>query len=565
MPVYASPMVAGRSRYGWSVAVVVLAVCFSVVAAWAVTPRALPDADLAPTDGLQGHVAYAGVPHLQQDHLFVGVSGFMEAGPMLINAWSTVDEAEQQSWWIRRDSGPDSAVTRVREFTEAGIALHVEESSDLVRLWQPALLEVGDLAAGSWSSNGQLVEATAAEVTTKRYRSEATAVRDGECWQISQRIWVENDQRHQSSRWCPDQGEVSRGGDAPSFDFSRAPVPEVPMPPPTGALPAPTPGEPQCSLARHADNPASLLVFPVGGFERLGDNLVAGNRNSNSLVSLDPDLTLRWVRHPGGHLLHLASAGQLVVAGTTTRMVTAWTETGELVWQQQLGEVLAYRPVFLDSGHVLVVTVDGHRSIHRLDTGEVVTEFDGDIGVAAAAGQHWAIATEDELSFGDASGTSWTAARSQAATGVTIVPGSDPLVLVGDDSGGLTAYRSGAELWSRWLPGNGEEILPLAGEGGGQEIVVLTDQGLSVIDSSGEVRWERGGDFHAAVGHGDRVWAVSDADLLELSAGTVPIDQRVRRVAAGQQQVPALRVVPGPDGAQLIGLNRTLMVCRWLP
>lgn len=262
----------------------------------------------------------------------------------------------------------------------------------------------------------------------------------------------------------------------------------------------------------------------------LGTGFAYIHQVSNQLGFLKPHtadgadlgLQLGWVRRPGPTTLALLGAGDLVVAATSDRQLVAYDVDGLMRWQVPTADIAGLPPVQLDDDTLVMLTLDGFLTAHDLRTGaqrwrvaapagEVplsIIEVDGRPMTVLVAGP------DVHLYDGPALYLSFT--MLDQVTSVVRTPSG----LVVADTGGLVSLvdLDGRAHWSTWtdectqLTAIGDtvfcpqetDLLAFSAATGaplftralhaqtlssdGSLLAVLTADGITVLDPSGDVR-----------------------------------------------------------------------------
>ena len=265
---------------------------------------------------------------------------------------------------------------------------------------------------------------------------------------------------------------------------------------------------------------------------------------SNSAEGTDLGMRLAWTRRPGPTTLGLLGAGDLVVAATSDRQLVAYDVDGLLRWQVATSDIVGLPPVQLDEDTLVIMTLDGFLSAHNLLTGQQEWR------VAAPAGEvplsivqvdgrpMTVLAAGPDLHLYDGDSQYLSVTMLDQITSVVLTPSG----LVVADAGGLITLvdLDGRAHWANWtddctqLTAIGDtvfcpqenDLLALSASSGeqaftrplkshmlstdGSLLAVLTEQGITVLDASGDVH----ADLPMAHREGISAWMVRGSENL---------------------------------------------------
>jgi outer membrane protein assembly factor BamB len=215
--------------------------------------------------------------------------------------------------------------------------------------------------------------------------------------------------------------------------------------------------------------------------------VVAANQTGDDITALrqkDGVLLREWIGHPGGEVISLGTADDVVIATTSHRRVVAYSSAGQRLWTMATPELVLAQPTDAGDGKVVFVGLDG-----------TVSSVGARSGVLA-----WSRKLDADVS-----------------TPATIAGAA---VVVVDRAGRITAFDrgSGSTLWSR-------DDEPVSAAVAVESLVVLVgeDGFARAFDAlTGDRRWEvrYTGSSRAAVAVGELVVLVSDEQTLGVGSRT---------------------------------------------
>lgn len=412
-------------------------------------------------------------------------------------------------------------------------------------VYRGGLLELpADVHDGStWSSQGALVTmADGALATPIAYTSTGSATRasDSElagvgCLDVVVKETVQGAAETSAARtWCPSRGIVAFtvGGslwkasatapattvsaDPDVFDWSRGAdltftatklAPDGPLATRSSSLLA------LSYLARPALLPNGILVAAV--------------KQNNDIVAIDPGATTGnrdhtvWRAHPGGVIVTCATLGDVTVAVTSDRRISAYGPSGLALWNVGLPDTASTRPVSF-GGHIVVSGVDG--SVTALDpaTGDVAwrVSMPGEIQVRPVVSGDTLVVIDEggTMAAIDPDGNQvWQNAELPAASfavsrGVLVVSERGAFTVRGYD------VATGTKLWRMWEP----SLLGSLADVGGT-VVGYSSTGLIAYDpSTGAQVWTRPGQLYDGLAAGDRYLVLTATSIQAIdSTGAV--------------------------------------------
>ena len=346
----------------------------------------------------------------------------------------------------------------------------------------------------------------------------------------------------EATTWCPGLGSVAMASsiDAMTPDGPTAidavSIVGAPIGDPLDLVPPP-PWSPPADW--FANDPSFVIADPLFGESQLPHPVATpAVVTSTGIAVLVVDRELEawrtdgerqvraWMAHPGGVIVALGGAGELVLATTSTRLVVAYDDGGARRWQAAFDDVVLDAPVDDGAGGLIAVALDGE--VRRLDAADGSTLWTARIGSDAEARAvvvgardrdpvvivggrdgrvlaldldtgdvRWSADTDPVGAIGVFGGevvvagiiggitaldaATGTAAWDDPSTGIVERFAAADGVLVGLHSDGITAWTAdGDEAWR--LDGADEGLV-----GDGSTVVVLSPDLVRAIDGSGAV------------------------------------------------------------------------------
>lgn len=408
-------------------------------------------------------------------------------------------------------------------------------------VYRGGLLELPtDVHDGStWSSQGALVIMTDGALGTPvTYTSEGAATRaaDGElagvgCLDVVVKETVQGAAETSATRtWCPGKGiaaftvdgrlwkaattspAATVSADPGAFDWSRA----------ADLTLTATSLAPEGPLATRS---ASLLALSYLARPALLPNgtLVAAVKQNSDIVAIDPGATTGnrdhtvWRAHPGGVIVTCATLGDVTVAVTSDRRISAYGPSGLALWSVRLPDTSSTRPVAF-GGHIVVSGVDG--TVTALDpaTGEVAwrVSMPSEIQVRpVVAGDTLVVIDESgTMAAIDPDGNQFWQNAELPASSFAVSRG----VLVVSERGASTVrgydVATGTKLWRVWEPGLLGNLADLGGT-----VVGYSSAGLIAYDpSTGAQVWTRPGQLYDGLPAGDRYLVLTATSIQAVDA-----------------------------------------------
>ncbi len=394
-------------------------------------------------------------------------------------------------------------------------------------VYRGGLLELpADVRDGStWTSQGALVAMTDGALGTPiTYTSKGSATRaaDGQlagagCLDVVVTETVQGAAETSARRtWCPGKGIVAFTVDgrawtaaAPSsamtvsvepgvFDWSRG----------ADLTFTATSLSPDGPVATRSSSLLSLLYLARPALLPNGV-LVAAVKQNSDLVAIDPGSTTGsrdhtvWRAHPGGVIVTCATLGDVTVAVTTDRRISAYGPTGLALWSVRLPDTSTTRPVSF-GGHIVVSGVDG--SVTALDpaTGEVAwhVSMPGEIQVRPVVSGDTLVVIDESGAMAaiDPDGNQVWQNTELPASSFAVSAG----VLVVSERGASTVrgydLATGTKLWRVWEPNLLGSLADLGGT-----VVGYSSTGLIAYDpATGTQVWSRPGQLYDGMSAGDR-------------------------------------------------------------
>jgi len=228
------------------------------------------------------------------------------------------------------------------------------------------------------------------------------------------------------------------------------------------------------------------------------DGLILAPNADHTLYALDMDGKLVWSYETGQPLWAspVSDGSQIYLAAMDHNFYALNAQTGELVWQKDLGAAMLYTPTLSEDGHLFVSTLKN--TIVALDTsGTVAWEWQGDAAV-------WAQPTlrDGRLYFGDQLGVLYCVDAEKGSVIWTIDAGGEdniasfgtPLLLENvavfsmENGDVIGVSYEGAKQWTRSITGTLYAGPVLAGD----RFLVGVNKGESLIvtfDLNGNESW----------------------------------------------------------------------------
>jgi outer membrane protein assembly factor BamB len=306
--------------------------------------------------------------------------------------------------------------------------------------------------------------------------------------------------------------------------------------------------------------------YPVAPAATADGRLVVVNDRGDDVQVLDlgrAQARLAWFGHPGGTVVAVGTAGDLVVATTARRQVVAYDATGRRLWNWAADELVLAAPVAVptgDSGADDIVVAARSGTVTRLDARTGTPRWSQSLGADARA----EVVVVDDLVLVADERERLTAL--DAATGAVVwrdepglvvelaaAGGTSGLVVAMLESGEIVALEreSGDERWSTGYTGLARGVLVVD-----DAVVALTDEAVVAIEAeSGEVRWRAAGG-QALVGESTSsvvtIVRAADVELRATVDGAVidahPIDEGSISASRSVLAVGAALVVLESDG-----------------
>ncbi|WP_425308393.1 PQQ-binding-like beta-propeller repeat protein [Ammonicoccus fulvus] len=535
------PPPAPRRRHG--VAVVVQLVVAAVVAALAIvagwTPSASGEAhEFVGSDGQAVLVADGSASASIETAHFRGPHSWLRA-PLVFGIAAYADPADTE--WIRESrvgEDPDLAGRSLFRVTADGLALAARVDAGGGYAFDPAPLVVPVDVSGprEWTVEGTATDAASAAY---RYRltQNLTPAADG-CLRLETALRVGSEERRFGELRCRGRGpvEITVEGRTlgPAGPEVRERLAERVRP---GAWPVRWSAPENWVESRWQVRSDGREMTGLWQLAALPDGPVMGDRDGD-LVFCRPDAEdgtceMDWNARPGGALITFTTVGNVLVAASAQRSVTAWLDSGQRLWHLDTDDLVTG---IVRSGPetLLITTLGGSVSFVDLRTGEAVTTvgLDDPVSAPAAVGER-VIAVVDES--GHAEALEPTGELRWRRT----VDGSDSRVAVTGDtvallsgSGFLTGRTAagGDALWHARVAESGVELIAL-----GDRILVCHRSAVLARDArTGSVDWAvPGGLRHRTDGvrllveHSDRFEVFDESGR---SLGTLPLGAEGQRL-----------------------------------
>ncbi|QIG44363.1 PQQ-binding-like beta-propeller repeat protein [Nocardioides anomalus] len=501
---------------------------------------------LVPPDGTRGLVTSDGTADGSAqvvEHARLTGPEMVVTSPVVVGgAIATVLDDDPYSWRIWRsttttypqdeEEEQTQQETTLRRLTDDGVE-QLAAYGPIALVFDPPLLEVpADVADGSeWSGDGDLI--VDGETGQLGYRGSFAAQADGDdCLRITGSLsFVRGEDtvldNPTDERWCRGRGIVAEQDvDAPALAGSTEP-----LEPDLGGVEDWAAHDRPLRVAGGGegveDTPASITLdeAPVAGVD---GRLLLPDAQADDVVAFDPvgdGTRLRtWVAHPGGEVLSLEAAGDVVVAGTSRRQVVAYGPRGDWRWSHGLDDVPSGQPLAVDADHLVVTSaagevdaldpvsgqllwtgalsdrirlqpVHGSRTVVVSDVAGRLTAYDTDDGTEAwsteVTGGVESMAVVDSVlvvrapdavqAFDVADGERlWSSRISPTSTGSTVAALGAVVALTSSEGTVALGVRDGRE---RWRSDGGDEALAVGGH-----LFVLDGRRLVAFGADGEVR-----------------------------------------------------------------------------
>ncbi|MFN4002365.1 PQQ-binding-like beta-propeller repeat protein [Microcella sp.] len=566
-------------------------------------------ARFVPPDGQRSVTIDAqGVQNVTEHTRSIGIEGIF-AAPSTIAAnllGSLGDEAVRSAQWWRSSTVTDRGERGADLFrlSSDGVTQVASWGGPIGFVFEPAIVllppevQPGD----AWSSTGS---ALPGGVLT--YSAEFAALRadgpftdqegreiplTGGCIGVESTVRIENVDEGisttlaESTVWCPGRGAVWSSGTVDGQPAGRAEVrPGALEPLGRTATAAATFGsllDPAARLLPGRTLPIAITdpffgasdvtgQYPVAPAATADGRLVVVNDRGDDVQVLAlgrAQARLAWFGHPGGTVVAVGTAGDLVVATTSRRQVVAYDAAGRRLWNWAADELVIAAPVAVPAGgsptaDIVVAARSG--TVTRLDARTGTARWSQSLGADARA----EVVVVDDLVLVADERERLTAL--DAATGAVLwldelglvvelaaAGGPQGIVVAMLESGEVIALdrESGDERWSTGYTGLARGVLVV-----GDAVVVLTDEAVVALDAGGgAVRW-RGAGGEALVGEGAAsvvaIVRAADVELRSTADGAV-IDAQPIDTASIAASRSALAV-----GAALVVLESDGVLRRW--
>lgn len=317
-----------------------------------------------------------------------------QSGPVAFGYGATFEELSTGTWVriaeVTADAGGRSQTrgTRLLAARQSGLEVRAQVRDAGFQAFEPGLpiLPAGVRDGQQWTAAGVASVGTGRTVSGRQPYAASFSARgaDDGCIVISSELTLggKRTPARESATWCPGRGVVATetGGRAGTA-VNRAPrwqslgrVVAADPPDLTGAWSfvhrnLQTPPLALNALVRPAVLPGPVVVY----VNTPGGDLVARGWS-------DAQTDARWSAHPGGQVVAVEAIGRVVVATTSTRIVAAYGDQGEFLWQATLDDVTAL-PIVRFGGQAVIAGLDG-----------TVTAFDAETGRIA-----WKVQTPTEI------------------------------------------------------------------------------------------------------------------------------------------------------------------------
>ncbi len=464
------------------------------------------------------------------------------------------EELQQAQWWrASRVSSAGDRATDLYRVSELGVAQVASWGGAVGFVFEPELLVLpAEVQPGdTWSDSGSALAGGVLTYSATSSAREATgpftdtAGREipltGGCIGVESTIRIENPAEGFASElveqivWCPGRGPVWSSG-----TIDGQPVGQAEVRP--GALVATTAPEQAVFSWRDTVSTASTLG-PGRALELSITDPFFGSSEAGGQFWVAPDVTadgrlvtvndrgddvqvwrveageaaVEWAGHPGGTVVAVGVAGDLVLATNSRRQVAAYDSSGRRIWTRSTDELVMIPPRAARQGatDIVVVARSGTVSMLAAASGEAV--WSRSVGADARAA---AVADDGTVLVGDERGR-LTAV--DGATGDRIWQRDVGLVdtVAVDTDAGLVVVQTeageaigldlgdGDERFSRVVTGIASGIA--FGEG---VVIALTDERSIGLDpGDGSVLWRSGGG-EAVLGGGEVVAIVHRASIV---------------------------------------------------
>lgn len=311
-----------------------------------------------------------------REYAFNSGGPMMSSGPMeLVLAFSDAEAVLETSFLRLLEttvSGDDvqHSVTAL-ELGDWGVRRNLDVSAGVIRHWMPAPLALpADVEPGTtWRSTGSVnTYEDFQPAGTERFDFSASAAlppdplqADEGCLEVTTVQTIGEAKETSTETWCPGRGVVAGGWAA-----ADSPNPTDP------ALGVPPAWDPQRWEADVVDLNKTPPMVWGSNLARVGTDealVVAHQTTGDLLIAPDGDVDRAVRAHPGGHIVALASFGDLIVAATSQATVAAYDVRGVWQWETEVPDIVSLSPALADG---LVVVADGSGNVTGLQarTGE---------------------------------------------------------------------------------------------------------------------------------------------------------------------------------------------------
>ena len=252
-------------------------------------------------------------------------------------------------------------------------------------------------------------------------------------------------------------------------------------------------GEQKLSVAL-ANAPVRTASGLVVATNQTGDDITALRQREGVLMR-------EWIGHPGGEVIGLGTADDVVIATTSHRRVVAYSSAGRRLWAMDTPELVLAQPTDAGDGRVVFVGLDGTVSSVGARSGELAwsRKLDADVSTPAtiAGGAVVLVDRAGRITAFDRSTgeTLWSRDDERVSAAVAV---ESLVVMVGED-GFARAFDAltGDRRWEVRYTGSSRAALAV----GDLVVLVSDEQTLGVGSRTGVVSWQREG-AEDAIGDG---------------------------------------------------------------
>lgn len=433
--------------------------------------------------------------------LYRGAAVFTNAKPVFLWAAGGLDKAKDRTWLVERRVDPEGGtLERLMELSDRGLTVVGEQSGTKYSVREPALIVVpaNPRAGQTWQQSGTTRTPSGSTGESWSVRGSVEA-KPGDCLQFTLVEERGGTSQTRKETRCPRLGVTETSSGVRS---------DGPVNPPTAPDPEPAAWAPNTGTEPRVFQPmqagAAIVVTTVGGVAVTRQGSVVHSMVSDDLLYVPdpasdapvkqgvPQAQVGWVRHPGGSVRSLQAFGDVVIAGTTLKRLTAYDSSGWRLWTLTTPDV-ADHIVRVSPTRFAVQTTTGTLQVRDIASGALV--WQAELGIGAPAPPSVG-GERDELlvtAVGDL-----VEARSvndgrvlwqrQLTDDTDVVVAGSDTVVTGDSTGHLfgLAVADGSLTWRRLKAGDtfrrGAALSSRAG-GPRDRVVIGTDLSAMLVDA----------------------------------------------------------------------------------